>query len=204
MAAARRNKPTQERSRAMVERILDAATRVLAGHGYTGMSTNRVADEAGVSIGSLYRYFADKDEIFDELRRRATAGILDELTGAMLAAATLPPLEGVRHVVSTLVGSLSSRGPLVGAMINEVPLGSHSNVLPEVERGLTQFTRLYVVQRAPQLQGAELEARIYLAMGITLSSCLRIALEKPEGLDADHLIDLVAGLLALGLSPDPS
>jgi hypothetical protein len=38
-------------------------------------------------------------------------------------------------------------------------------------------------------------------MGVTLNSCLRIALEKPPELDADHLIDLVVGMLVLGLSP---
>jgi AcrR family transcriptional regulator len=184
----------------MVERILDAATRVLASHGYAQVSTNRVADEAGVSIGSLYRYFHDKDEIIAELQARASAGIIDELTTAMADAASLPVLEGTRHMVATLVESLRAGGPLISVMINEVPLGSHSNSLPEVERGLAQFTRLYVVQRAPQLPKDELDARIYLAMGITLSSCLRIALEKPPELDADHLIDLVSGMLALGLT----
>jgi AcrR family transcriptional regulator len=184
----------------MVERILDAATRVLGASGYAQMSTNRVADEAGVSIGSLYRYFADKDQIIAELQARASDGIVEEITTAMADAAALPPFEGTRHVVATLVGSLAARGPLISAMINEVPLGSHTNALPEVERGLAQFTRLYVIQRAPEMPRDELEARVYLAMGITLSSCLRIALEKPGELDAEHLIDLVAGILSLGLT----
>lgn len=184
----------------MVERILDAATQVLATHGYAQMSTNRVADEADVSIGSLYRYFGDKDEIIAELQARASAGIVEEITTAMADAATQPPFEGTRHVVATLVASLRTRGPLISAMINEVPLGSHTNALPEVERGLAVFTRMYVVQQAPRMPREELEARIYLAMGITLSSCLRIALEKPDHLDAEHLIDLTAGMLALGLA----
>lgn len=200
MATSRRTRPVQERSRAMVERILDAATRVLASNGYAQMSTNRVAEEAEVSIGSLYRYFAGKDEIIAELQARASAGIVGELTEAMADAAALPVYEGTRHVVATLVASLQARGPLISAMINEVPLGTHTNSLPEVERGLAQFTRLYVVQRAPQMPRAELEARIYLAMGVTLSSCLRIALELPPELDAEHLIDLVAGMLSLGLT----
>lgn len=184
----------------MVERILDAATRVLATHGYAQMSTNRVADEAEVSIGSLYRYFGDKDEIIAELQARASAGIIEELTTAMADAAVLPPYEGTRHVVATLVTSLRARGALTSAMINEVPLGSHTNALPEVERSLAVFARMYVLQQAPQMPREELESRIYLAMGITLSSCLRIALEMPDHLDAEHLIDLTAGMLSLGLT----
>ncbi|MET3962959.1 AcrR family transcriptional regulator [Marmoricola sp. OAE513] len=188
----------------MVERILDAATRVLATGGYVQMSTNRVADEADVSIGSLYRYFRDKDEIIAELQQRASTGIVEEITAAMADAAPMDAYAGTRHVVATIVASLRARGPLISAMINEVPLGSHSNALPEVERNLGAFVRMYAVQRAPRMPREELDARVYLAMGITLSSCLRIALEKPEHLDAEHLIDLTAGMLALGLTAHPA
>jgi AcrR family transcriptional regulator len=164
------------------------------------MSTNRVAAEAGVSIGSLYRYFADKDEIFESLRARATQAIFGDLTAAIAEAAGRPVHVGVRAVVAALVDSLRVHAAVTRALINEVPLGSHANVLPEIETGLARFTRMYAAQHAPGLSGEELEARVYLAMGITLSSCLRIALEKPANLDADHLVDMVADLLTLGLS----
>jgi AcrR family transcriptional regulator len=184
----------------MVDRILDAAIRVLARDGYAAMSTNRVAAEAGVSIGSLYRYFADKDEIFDSLRARATQSVFADLTAAIAGAAGRPVRDGVRSVVAALVTSLREHAAVTRALINEVPLGSHANVLPEVETGLARFTRMYAAQHAPGLTGDELEARVYLAMGITLTSCLRIALELPPQLDAEHLIDMVADLLALGLT----
>jgi AcrR family transcriptional regulator len=196
-----RRKPVQERSRAMVERILDAAVRVLSTAGYGQMSTNRVAAEAGVSVGSLYRYFADKDEIFAELRARTTDEIMRDLTDTVTRAAGQPPRIGVRAVVAALVASLQRREAVIRALVNEVPMGTQSNVLPDIERSLAQLTRLYAAQHAPGIPPAELDARIYLAMGITLNSCLRIALEKPAELDEDHLVDLVAAMLALGLSP---
>ncbi len=184
----------------MVEQILDAATRVLSTAGYRQMSTNRVAAEAGVSVGSLYRYFGDKDEIFDELRRRTSDAIVEELTEAIARAAGAPPYVGVRSVVAALVGALQRHEAVVKALVNEVPMGTQSNVLPEIERGLAQFTRIYAGQQLPDLPREELDARIYLAMGITLNSCLRIALERPADLDEDHLVDLVAAMLAMGLS----
>jgi AcrR family transcriptional regulator len=196
-----RRKPVQERSRAMVERILDAAVRVLSTAGYGQMSTNRVAAEAGVSVGSLYRYFADKDEIFAELRARTTDEIMRDLTDTVTRAAGQPPRIGVRAVVAALVASLQRHEAVIRALVNEVPMGTQSNVLPDIERSLAQLTRLYAAQHAPGIPPAELDARIYLAMGITLNSCLRIALEKPAELDEDHLVDMVAAMLALGLSP---
>src|SRR5262245_14875230 len=116
----------------MVDRILDATTRVLATRGYAGASTNRVAAEAGVSVGSLYRYFADKDEIVAELRERATADIIGELTEAMSGAVALPTRDAVRQVLVTLVAGLQRHRALMAALVNEVPLGAQSNVLPEV------------------------------------------------------------------------
>lgn len=186
----------------MVERILDAATRVLTSHGYAQMSTNRVAAAASVSVGSLYRYFADKDEIFETLRIRASEEILQQLTGAIAEAARRPPRIGVRAVISSLVASLREHDAVVRALVNEVPMGTQANVLPEIERGLATFTRIYAAQQLPGVPVEEMDARIYLAMGVTLNSCLRIALEKPPELDAEHLIDLVVDMLVIGLSPE--
>jgi AcrR family transcriptional regulator len=185
----------------MVERVLAAATQVLASEGYAQMSTNRVADAAGVSVGSLYRYFADKDEIFETLRVRAAEAILARLTAAIAEAVRQPPRAAVRSVVATLVAVLEEHEAVVRALVNEVPMGTQTNVLPEIERDLATFTRVYVAQQLPDVPAAEMDARIYLAMGVTLNSCLRIALEKPPDLDADHLVDLVVGMLLVGLSP---
>ena len=55
-----RRRPRQARSRATVDAIVEGAARVLVREGYDAASTNRVAKEAGVSIGSLYQYFDSK------------------------------------------------------------------------------------------------------------------------------------------------
>ena len=58
-----RRTPQQARSRAMVERIVEAARVVLVRDGYEAFTTNRVADEAEVSPGSLYQYLPDKSAL---------------------------------------------------------------------------------------------------------------------------------------------
>ncbi|MFI0355285.1 TetR/AcrR family transcriptional regulator [Actinomadura sp. 9N407] len=62
-----RKSPTQQRAVKTRERILDAAARVFAEHGYAAGTTNRIAEAAGHSIGSLYQYFPNKDAILAEL-----------------------------------------------------------------------------------------------------------------------------------------
>ena len=194
-----RRRPVQDRSRAMVDRLLAATARVLAERGYAGLSTNRVAAAAGVSVGSLYRYFDDKDDLVRELRVRSTTDILGDLTAAMSAAVALPTRDAIRQVLATLVAALQRHRPLTSALVNEVPLGAQSNVLPEVEQQLAQFTRMFVAVHAPHLTPVEAEARIYLALGVALSTCLRIALDPPAGIAEERLVDLTADLLHSGL-----
>jgi AcrR family transcriptional regulator len=63
----------QARSQATVEAVLEAAAQVFERHGYTEGTTNRIAERAGVSIGSLYQYFPNKDAILIEVSRRHVA-----------------------------------------------------------------------------------------------------------------------------------
>jgi AcrR family transcriptional regulator len=65
-----RKLPSQERSRFTVDAILEAAADILVRDGYARLTTNRIADRAGVNVASLYQYFPGKDAIVAELRRR--------------------------------------------------------------------------------------------------------------------------------------
>lgn len=68
-----RKNPTQARSVDTVEAILEAAARILEDKGFEGYNTNEVASQAGVSIGSLYQYFPNKDAITRSLIQREEA-----------------------------------------------------------------------------------------------------------------------------------
>jgi len=69
-ALSPRKSPRQARSQATVEAILDAAARVLVDRGYAATNTNLVAERAGVSVGSLYQYFPNKDALITALHSR--------------------------------------------------------------------------------------------------------------------------------------
>ena len=118
-----RRSPRQERSRETVEAILEAATQVFERHGYAVGTTNRIAERAGVSIGSLYQYFPNKDAIVVELMRRH----LDELEevawpALRQLAAEPPPLhDGLTAIVLGSV-ALHERSPgLHRVLFEEVP-----------------------------------------------------------------------------------
>jgi AcrR family transcriptional regulator len=78
-----RRLPQQDRSRRRVDLILDTAADLFAEIGYESATTNSIAERAGISIGSLYRYFSDKDAILRALAKRhqeQVRGIFDRVS----------------------------------------------------------------------------------------------------------------------------
>ena len=82
-ARFRRRRPNQRRARQTVDAILEAAIRVLKREGFGAITTNRIAEVAGVSIGSVYQYFPDKRAIFVALHQRHVEE-MDRLVGIKL------------------------------------------------------------------------------------------------------------------------
>ncbi len=79
-----RKTPTQSRSEDTVNVILEGAAHILEAHGLSGYNTNRIAERAGVSIGSLYQYFPSKDAVTIALIEREEKTLLDEVKSALL------------------------------------------------------------------------------------------------------------------------
>ena len=77
-----RHVPKQQRSRAIVEAILEAGRRLLESEGVDALTTHRIAERAGISIGSLYRSFANKETVIAAICEHETQRDLAEIRGA--------------------------------------------------------------------------------------------------------------------------
>jgi AcrR family transcriptional regulator len=71
-----RKHPQQERSLATVDAVLEAASHVLVKVGYDRATTGLIAEAAGVSVGSIYQYFPNKDSVFNRLLERELDGLV--------------------------------------------------------------------------------------------------------------------------------
>jgi AcrR family transcriptional regulator len=99
-----RKQPRQARARHTVEAIIEASARILEEQGHGGFTTNAVAELAGVSIGTLYQYFPDKDALLGALIARETSHLVEEAEAACLIAAGHEAVEAliqaaVRHQI---------------------------------------------------------------------------------------------------------
>jgi AcrR family transcriptional regulator len=115
-----RKQPSQARSTELVSAILTAAIRVLEREGAARFTTIRVAEMAGVSVGSLYQYFPNKQAILFRLQQdewRATAGMLD----AILGDTSLAPPVRLRRCIHAFFRSECDEAPLRLALDAAVP-----------------------------------------------------------------------------------
>jgi AcrR family transcriptional regulator len=100
---APRKLPLQARSRSTFEAIVQAATYILTESGWDGLTTNAIAERAGVNIGSLYQYFPNKEAVIAELQRRHVEAIEAELGRAVNDQ---PPPSSLRAALSRIVDSV--------------------------------------------------------------------------------------------------
>lgn len=104
-----RHAPVQARSRERLRRVLDAADAVLADQGAHGFTTSLVAARAGVSIGSVYRFFPHKEAIVEALALQYWSDLEDLVAGVADADAAEPLADPVAAVVEVLVAGFRAR-----------------------------------------------------------------------------------------------
>ena len=116
-----RKQPQQARSMELVEAVLDAAVQVLAVEGVQRFTMARVAERAGVSVGSLYQYFPNKAAILFRLQSAEWERTAEMLRGILEHRAT-PPLDRLRAVVHAFIRSECEEAAVRTALDDAAPL----------------------------------------------------------------------------------
>lgn len=152
---ASRKKPQQARSTELVSAILQAAALVLAEEGVTRFTTARVAEKAGVSVGSIYQYFPNKASILFRLQ-------VDEwiqttrMMQSILKDANAPHLERLRTLVHAFLRSECEEAEIRSALNDAAPLYRDS---PEAHMARTEGSEMIDTFMENVLPGASLAAR---------------------------------------------
>jgi AcrR family transcriptional regulator len=197
MAPIARRQPRQARSVAMVERILDAGTRVLEDFGYHGASTNRIAAEAGVSPGSLYQYFSDKDEIVAVIIERLIDDFAESIAPALRSAATLDPAARTQTVLEAVLDAMEQRAVLLRALVDRVPGADQEQALRPVRARLADFIYHALAGSGDRLDSEDLDRLTWTILELTQHLPVRYVLDRPPISREDFLEDLSRIVLTL-------
>ena len=134
-----RRKPRQERALEKVGLMLEAAMRILDEHGLAGLNTNRVAEVAGVSIGTVYQYFNDKSQLLDALAERELKALTDSVLGALAGPAPTEPGGRVRTVVRAVLQAYGGRTGVHRLLVEHLVAHTGATPLPGMREAIVQI-----------------------------------------------------------------
>ena len=193
-----RKKPTQERSVAMVEALLEAAARVFVAEGYAHATTNRIAAAAGVSVGSLYQYFPSKDAIAVELLRRYREGVI-AVVGARLDGVTRETFPTVvRVLLHDLLRAEGIHPTLHRVLVEQVLRTSARREVLGFEERLEALIGRTIREISPDSsQDPALAA--FIVVRVVLSVIQSVVVERPKDASAviEALTQLVSGYVGV-------
>jgi AcrR family transcriptional regulator len=190
-----RKRPKQARSAATVEGILEAAARVFVKLGFAKATTNRIAEAAGISVGSLYQYFPSKDALAVELLRRYRERLAHLLGERARAVAGADERELVRALLGELLHDPGIDPRLQRVLIEAVlRTGARREMVgfeEQLEGLLTTVLRAHTTHPAPQLAA-------FILVRTVLAVVQGAVADRPE-LNGealrDELTELVVGYL---------
>lgn len=181
-----RRRPRQRRSVDTRDRILDAAVEVFTRYGYERGTTNRIAEWADISIGSLYQYFPNKDAILLALAARhldlGIAAARDRVGAA--APATLS--EAIGGIVATAVDNHRQDPEFLRVMLERAPRAPEVMARVAESRDAATVAMRDLLAALPEVRVADLDAAARLTV-VTIEAVVHQALAAPATLDAERL-----------------
>ncbi|HEX4302249.1 MAG TPA: helix-turn-helix domain-containing protein [Rhizomicrobium sp.] len=169
--------PKQDRARTTIDAILEATAQIIETHGEAQFNTNRIAERAGVSIGTLYQYFPDKQSILREMARRETQALHDD-------TAKLGPHDKERLAIQRLIGAFAGRGRLRHVLVKTLAADVGHLEPAAVNAELDRTSKLL----SPQMRLGRLDAYVLTraVLGVVRAAVLEDTpfLHKPEFLEA--------------------
>ncbi|MCJ9429851.1 TetR/AcrR family transcriptional regulator [Kordiimonas marina] len=199
-SAATKKTPKQARARARVDAILTATEQLLVAEGPNGLTTTAIARAADIPVGSVYQYFADRDDILEQLYHAAYDHVIGQV------ADHLETLSGPMDLKTIIHGLLTTFWQEARAHTTFRPLtrwanSSHSlwEVTPGVHSSLDDL-----IARVLEKAGVSVAEARQLAVMKTVSTTVSIlvdqAIEEQDEILAEQLIDELAHLVSSYLS----
>ena len=161
---AQRKKPRQARARETVEVILAATARVLANEGHGKATTNRIAQVAGVSVGSLYQYFPNRDALFAALVERHAEEMWTLVETRLRGLAAKPVAAAVREMVVLVMQAHASNPRLHRALNEQVPRVGRLALIHGVEARLIELVRDYLEEHRREVRPRDLDLAAFVAV----------------------------------------
>jgi AcrR family transcriptional regulator len=189
-------KPQQKRSKETVQSILDAGFIAVANHGRHGATTRQIAEIAGISVGSLYEYFTNKEAIY--------VAMLERFVREVVAMVEPRVPELVRMELKELVIDLvyqfkefmeRNDGLYLKCAPYALPFDSEKHSIP-VEKLLTDLFTQYAMHNPEAMRVRDFPALAYIVINGALFTITRYLIGRPSHLSFEQLANGLGNMIA--------
>jgi AcrR family transcriptional regulator len=200
---AARKQPQQARSKATVSAVLDAAIRVLDREGPDAATTTRIAEVAGISVGTLYQYFSHRDAILDALQdrefERATA-LMRRVLGAAGSGGLARDV--AREVIRGLLALYAEAPALHRVLALEGLRVTPAERVHAFDERVIGEVRVFLANSDLGIRRKNLEAAAFVVFQSVRASLLAHMLETPPGVDDDAIAEELTDMVLMYLVGD--
>lgn len=201
-----RKLPRQARSRATFHAIVDACSQILASGSYDELTTNGISERAGVSIGTLYEYFPNREAIVAALIADACGRIVLRMEQAIEEAAAMPAFQGTEHLLTTGIDTLGAQENALEVLLRDAPFVMQLPAFRQARETLTGLCQDIRVRAAGRLSLPDPSADTWLISQMLFSAMMEIAFLKAPEAQRRSLRRELAHLtfrMAMGRDPFP-
>jgi AcrR family transcriptional regulator len=185
-----RKKASQERSRATVDALIEATARILVREGFDQASTNRIAREAGVSIGSLYQYYPSKEALVGAVIDRHNQDLMRVARAAMAEIGTLPIKQALRKIVAAAIDAHRVEPRLHRVLAEQIPRTGRLEKVEVFNREYYSIFKAFLEAHRDELRAVDLGLAAFVCVTTIEALTHTAVLHRP-----DILSDYVVGTL---------
>lgn len=190
-----RKEPVQSRSRATVDAILDGCVRVLDQEGLVAATTSRIAEVSGVSVGSLYQYFENRDAILNALQDREFARTFEMLQSTLLTRTFMSEYELARTIITSLLELYRASPGLHRVLALEGLRVAPTDRVQAFDHKIVETLRAFLEMTSFTIRRKNKHAAAFVLYHSVRATMLAAILEEPLGITDPVLVDELTDLV---------
>ncbi|OUS00614.1 hypothetical protein A9Q81_10305 [Gammaproteobacteria bacterium 42_54_T18] len=197
-----RRKPKQVRAKRMVDDIIQAGLQCVAKNGLDGTTTRHIADEAGISVGTLYQYYDDKEAVYQAMIEKARDEIVQSLLAVTPQIVQIDFRSGVLtilHEFSHFLEKDKGRYLKVFQYVGHFEILEHIKV---IETQLVQMASMYIMRHPNEIAPEKMQVMIYIIMNSGISTLIRYLSDPAPQFSREALMEGLADMAAACIKGD--
>jgi AcrR family transcriptional regulator len=174
-----------------VDALVEATARILVREGFDKASTNRIADVAGVSVGSLYQYFPGKEAMVAAVIERHNEELMQVVRGTLAQAATLPLEQAVRQLVGAAIEAHRVDPKLHRVLAEQLPRTGKLENIENFNREAYTLFRTYLGEHQHELRVVDLDLATFICVTSIEAVTHMAVIHKAEFLSDERAAALI-------------